>query len=139
MTLILVSCNSEQFGQKFNYPEGKVILNKITVNVQVTDTFDKMIQGLMYRTTLNEFDGMLFDFSNDQALSFWMKNTTIPLDIIFINSTRHIVKIQEADPCISDPCKTYPSELPARYVVEVNKGFCREKGIKEGDKVQIIL
>ena len=91
------------------------------------------MQGLMYRQNLPENAGMLFIFTNEEPRSFWMKNTYISLDIIYINSKKEIVSIQK----YTQPRSTYsiPSEKPAMYVLEVNAGFTDKYGIHPGDKI----
>ncbi|MBC8500389.1 MAG: DUF192 domain-containing protein [Nanoarchaeota archaeon] len=132
--LLLYGCSEKT---KFEYETGEVVLGDITVNVEIADTYDKVMFGLMEREKLGEFEGMLFIFSDEEPRTFWMKNTLIPLDIIFINSDFEIVKIQHAVPCEEDPCELYPSEEPAKFVVEVNEGFSEEHGVDKGMKAEI--
>ena len=91
----------------------------------------------MFREKLNENDGMLFVFDDESYLAFWMKNTLIPLDIIFIDENYGIVDIKNAVPCKEDPCALYKSLKPAKYVLEVNTNFTAKNKIKVGDKVII--
>ena len=103
------------------------------IDIELADTENKRMQGLMYRKTMEEKQGMLFVFSIEEPQSFWMKNTILPLDILFVNIERKIVKVHKnAVPFSLDPC---PSILPALYVVEVNAGFTDKFNIKEGDIV----
>ncbi len=90
--------------------------------------------GLMFRKKLEPYEGMLFDFHQEAPVSFWMKNTLIPLDMIFIaadGTIRHIHA--NATPLSTD---TIPSEFPVRGVLEINGGSARLLGIKAGDKVK---
>ena len=87
------------------------------------------------RESLDENSGMWFLFPDDTPRTFWMKDTLIPLDIIFVNSTHHIVHIATALPCTQDPCPTYPSISPAQYVLEVNANYTTRRGISVGDVV----
>ena len=80
---------------------------------------------------------MLFVFEDSKIRSFWMKNTLIPLDIMFINSDYEIIDIQTMEPCLEDPCKNYISKQPAKYALEVNSGFAEDNEIQIGDKVEI--
>lgn len=106
-------------------------------DVEVADTEIKRTVGLMNRT-LPERSGMLFVFGSEQAVSFWMKNTLIPLDMIFISGDKKIVNIKrDAQPCKTLDCETYKSEGPVKYVLEINGGLADKLGIKEGDKVNI--
>jgi hypothetical protein len=89
----------------------------------------------MYRKDLAKFHGMLFVFPREQQLSFWMKNTPLPLDIIFINSTHTIVNIAtNTQPFSEDPL---PSGFPAQFVLEVNAGFCKQHDIAVGSQVEM--
>lgn len=89
--------------------------------------------GLMNRKEMKENQGMLFIFPDDTMRSFWMRNTLISLDMIFVNSNKEIVTIHKSTKVLSD--QSYPSTKPAKYVVEVVGGFCDKYGIKEGDKI----
>jgi uncharacterized membrane protein (UPF0127 family) len=81
-----------------------------------------------------ESAGMLFIFPQEEVRSFWMKNTYIPLDIIFVDASREIVTIQSnTQPLSTEPV---PSYKPAKYVIEVNAGFTSKHNIKEGDRVE---
>lgn len=135
LAIFLAGCNK---GEKFDYKIYQIEIGGITVNAEVADTPAKSTQGLMYRKHLGEFKGMLFFFPIEQELTFWMKNTLIPLDIIFIDSNNTIVKIHQAEPCKSDPCTKYSSGNPSVYVLEVNKGFAEKYNIEEGYKVTIV-
>ena len=110
---------------------------EILVNAEVVDEFEERMQGLMFREYLDENDGMLFIFEQQEYLSFWMKNTLIPLDMIFISENLEIVDIHHAIPCESDPCRSYTSKDLALYVLEVNEGFTDENNIEIGDKIII--
>ncbi len=108
-----------------------------TVYVEVADTPQSLQRGLMYRTSLDEYKGMLFIFSSDAPQSFWMKNTPLPLDMVFVNSQMAIVDINHnATPYSLD---VFTSKESCRYVVEVNGGFCEEHGIGVGDQMRIFL
>jgi uncharacterized membrane protein (UPF0127 family) len=80
---------------------------------------------------------MLFVFEKEDIYTFWMKNTLIPLDILRINNNKEIVDIQEATPCISKKCETYTPQNEATYVLEINKGLCKKRGINTGQKISI--
>lgn len=92
-------------------------------------------KGLMFRETMPENAGMLFMFSSTQPLSFWMKNTLIPLDIIYITEAGEVVSIVTAQPCKIKNCPSYPSAEPAKYVLELNAGRAEELGLKAGDNI----
>jgi len=109
----------------------------VHVEAEIADSQEERQLGLMNRESLGENNGMLFIFETEQALSFWMKNTLIPLDIIFINEEKEIVDIQTMIPCESDTCPLYNSKEPALYALEVNSGFSESRGVKVGDTIQI--
>jgi hypothetical protein len=101
--------------------------------VEMVATPEERERGLMYRKELPEGRGMLFDFQTDQDVSFWMKNTYIPLDMIFIRSDGRILRIAENTEPLST--KTIPSGGPVRAVLEVIGGTAAKLGIAPGDKV----
>ena len=104
--------------------------------VEIADTFKQRQIGLMNRTELAERSGMLFIFEQTSEQAFWMKNTLIPLDIVFIDENYIIETIaREAQPCKEEHCPLYSSGLPIRYVLELKAGATDKLGIKEGDKV----
>jgi uncharacterized membrane protein (UPF0127 family) len=105
------------------------------LRVEVVTKPADQAQGLMYRRSLGKDSGMLFIFRQEEPQSFWMKNTLIPLDMIFISRDLVIVDIMTMQPCITDPCPDYTSRQPAQYVLEVNAGYCRSRNIIIGDKV----
>lgn len=112
--------------------------NIIAIDAEVADNPASITRGLMYRLELKENEGMLFIFENSTERYFWMKDTFIPLDIIYIDEDLEIISIaRNAQPCISDPCRTYPSNGNARYVIEVRAGFTKEHNIQVGDLVDI--
>lgn len=113
----------------FNNPSGTLI----TIDIQIARTeFDRQL-GLMFRKSMNENQGMLFIFPDNRVRSFWMRNTEIPLDIIFVDSTKTILNIARNTTPYSD--NSYSSTGPAKYVVEVNGGFTDRHNIAPGDKI----
>lgn len=90
-------------------------------------------QGLMWRREMDANQGMLFLMGDEQPRSFWMKNTYIPLDIIFANSDKEIVSIQRNTTPLSED--QVLSEQPAMYVLEVNAGIADKFKLQEGDKL----
>ena len=109
----------------------------VSLSVEVADTPYMQGRGLMFRQKMFLDSGMLFVFQQPQELKFWMKNTLMPLDMIFISEDLRIVNIVEnAKPC-ANICEIYSSLLPAKYTVETNAGFVRMNGIKVGDSVVI--
>ena len=92
--------------------------------------------GLMDRTAMEADHGMLFVFQDDAPRAFWMKNTKIPLDMLFFDGNNKLVSIQhDVQPCVSDPCPPYSSGAPARYVLELNGGQAEKLGVTSGDEL----
>lgn len=102
-------------------------------SVEVADNDAERAKGLMYRKELAEGRGMLFDFHRDQEVSFWMQNTYIPLDMIFIRGDGRILRIEENTEPLST--RLIPSRGPVRAVLEVTGGTARKLGIAPGDRV----
>ena len=127
MCFILVSCASAP----------SVIVGDTKVYVEVPETPAEMARGLMHRENLGENAGMIFVFDKEAKHSFWMKNTLIPLDMIFINAENKIVDILTAVPCKQDPCENYTPKENALYVLEVNKGFSEKHNLQIGEEVKL--
>ncbi|RPI68080.1 MAG: DUF192 domain-containing protein, partial [Ignavibacteriales bacterium] len=105
----------------------------VKIDIELADTeYDRQL-GLMKRKSMKENQGMLFIFPNEEQRSFWMRNTFISLDMIFVNSSKEIVTIHKNTRTLSE--QSYPSTAPAIYVVEVIAGFTDKHNIKEGDKI----
>lgn len=107
----------------------------VKINIEIADDNDERAMGLMFRERLDENSGMLFTFDDEENRTFWMKNTLIPLDMIFIDENLEIVDIKNALPCKFEPCALYKSVQPSKYVLEVNANFSASKGINIGDKM----
>jgi uncharacterized protein len=104
------------------------------IDVEIADDPYKWERGLMYRHSMPEAAGMLFIFRRPQLLSFWMRNTYIPLDIIFVDGSMRIVTIYKDTQPLSE--KQLFSNVAVKYAVEVNAGFCNRYGIKKGDYIR---
>ncbi len=100
-------------------------------NVEVVDTPESRAQGLMFRTELADDAGMLFDFKEEREVSFWMQNTLIPLDMIFVG-TDGIIDTIHVNARPQDPT-SIPSEVPVQFVLEIPGGRSVEIGLKPGD------
>ena len=103
------------------------------IEVAVADDNEERNTGLMDVNELPSDKGMLFIFPNEQMRSFWMANTPLSLDIIFVNAEYQIVRIHQSTKPFTN--KSLPSEKPSKYVVEVNGGFCLSHDIQEGDRI----
>lgn len=109
----------------------------LTVKVEVADDAKEQEKGLMNRTTMDADAGMLFVFKSPQMLRFWMKDTKIPLDILFFDEAGDFVSFAAMQPCIADPCPVYKSAALSIYALEVNKGYRDEHAIGVGWKIDV--
>ncbi len=103
------------------------------LEIEVVDNDADRQKGLMFRKSMLEHRGMLFIFEVQQPQSFWMKNTLMPLDIIYVNDKKTVVSIQKRTTPLSE--KGLPSFQPALYVVETIAGYSDKYGIREGVKI----
>ncbi len=109
-----------------------------TIFVEVAATEAERARGLMNRTYIPPDQGMLFIFQDEDVRSFWMWQTLIPLDMIFVSADKKIVYIRDnVQPCYTNDCPSYNSLYPAKYVVEVNGGFCKQNQVYEGQYIEI--
>ena len=122
--------------QKVSYVS--VCISENCFESELATTSAQIEKGLMHRSFLPENKGMLFVFAKEGIYSFWMKNTLIPLDIIWINDSKKIVFIeQNTKPCKSLVCQSYNPGVKARYVLEINAGLAEKYRLKIDDLVQI--
>jgi uncharacterized membrane protein (UPF0127 family) len=142
LVLLLVACSNPappvtetvattapaQGGPRVVFPDG------FNVHVEIATDEETRAQGLMYRDQLRPGTGMLFFFPEEGEYAFWMKNTLIALDMIFIDANRKIVRIHhDVPPCKVDDCPSYPANAKSQYVLEVAGGVARQHGLREGD------
>jgi uncharacterized membrane protein (UPF0127 family) len=131
------TADSEILEKTVNIYQGENII--VRVAVEVADTPEKRERGLMLREKLGQKEGMLFVFPHEGLKIFWMKNTLIPLDIIFVSSNFKVASyVKDAPPCKINPCETYSSKYPARYALEVNAGFIDLYKITHDSKIEIV-
>lgn len=114
----------------------KVCYKNDCIDVEVAMSRQAHQVGLQRRDSLEEDRGMLFIFPNEGMHRFWMKETRIPLDIIWINSYREVVFImRHVPPCLENPCTVYKSNDNAQYVLEINAGRSEKMGFIPGDRL----
>jgi uncharacterized membrane protein (UPF0127 family) len=106
--------------------------------VEVADDDAERARGLMFRDALAADHGMLFVHDFDEPQAYWMKNTKIPLDILYFDARRRLVSAQKGvPPCTAgDRCPPYPSEGAVRYVLELNAGTAEAMGVEPGDELE---
>ena len=118
-------------GPRVIFPDGFV------VSVEIVADPESRAQGLMYRDHLGDGNGMLFIFPESGEYPFWMKNTRIPLDMIWIDANRRIAHVKhDVPPCRIADCPSYPPNAIALYVLEVDGGVARQHGLKAGDALR---
>jgi len=114
----------------------------VIIQAEIADTMKKRAEGLMYREHLAKDRGMLFTFDQAQAWTFWMKNTKIPLDIIWMNEKKQIIHIARNVPICTrtdDGCPQYQPNDPAMYVLEIGGGEAERLKLEKGSKLQFRL
>ncbi len=127
LTLILHSCSKPS-----SITNNEIEINGKSIHVEVVFTQKERMLGLMFREKLDKDHGMLFIYPQEQYLSFWMKNTKIPLSIAFINSDGEITQIETMSPySLID----HVSKDKGRYALEMEEGWFKKNGIKVGSKV----
>ncbi|HEX8620295.1 MAG TPA: DUF192 domain-containing protein [Thermoanaerobaculia bacterium] len=118
-------------GPRVIFPDGFV------VSVEIAADDELRAQGLMYRDQLRPGTGMLFLFNEDDEHAFWMKNTLIPLDMVWIDASQRVAAVKyNVPPCKIANCPSYPPGVPSRYVLEVAGGVAQQHGIKAGDQLR---
>ncbi|OPY05917.1 MAG: hypothetical protein A4E67_01722 [Syntrophaceae bacterium PtaB.Bin038] len=113
----------------------KILVGDTPLWVEVADTLEKQERGLMFRRSLPDNEGMLFIYKEPIEMSFWMRNTFLPLDIAFIGADGRILNIHQARPL--DDSVLYRSAGAAKYVIETNQGWFSRHGIGPGDRVTL--
>ena len=132
--LMLATCTACASG------DSSVELGGKSFAVEIADTREKQALGLMFRDEMPADQGMLFIFPNEAPRSFWMKNTRIPLDIMYFDKELKLVSISaDTPPCRVSRCPSYPSKAPAKYVLELNAGTAMELGVELGDRLKVDL
>ena len=115
-----------------------VELNGRRFIVEVADDAEERARGLMFRDSLPREHGMLFVFERAEPQAFWMRNTRIPLDILYFDAQRRLVSVAAGvPPCTTPQCPSYPSDGPARFTLELNAGLARELRAARGDELLI--
>ena len=126
----LSACSSQA-----NSPSEQICFADGCIYIEIVQTPEERRKGLQARKYLSKGNGMLFIFSESKKYSFWMKDTFIPLDIIWIDRNKRIVTIMsDVLPCEIEQCAVYAPDNDALYVLEVNAGVAIELGLKGGDQ-----
>lgn len=113
----------------------KVCIENKCFTVEIARTSEEQQKGLMNRETMDLNQGMVFVFSKSDIHNFWMKNTLIPLDMIWVDDQNQVVRVVTAQPCTQDPCKIYKPATLAKYVIEINAWVAEKYEIREWSMV----
>jgi uncharacterized membrane protein (UPF0127 family) len=132
--LLLTFCLPDLWAQEGKKSLLPLTIKGKTIKVEVARTEREQEKGLMFRERLGKDEGMLFVYGEEETLSFWMKNTRIPLSIAFIDKKGKIVDIQDMEPF---SLQTHASSSPAKYALETNQGWFKRNGIHVGDSVNL--
>ncbi|MEB3179053.1 MAG: DUF192 domain-containing protein [Nostocaceae cyanobacterium] len=128
---------TQNLGQMLPITARAVLPNRTKVDLEVARTPEQQAMGLMYRESLPDKRGMLFEFPSPQPVSFWMKNTLIPLDMVFLRAgVVQFIQVS-APPCTADPCPSYGPSTQIDQVIELGGGRAAQLGLKVGDRIQI--
>jgi uncharacterized membrane protein (UPF0127 family) len=108
-------------------------------NLQVARTSESQARGLMGQTSLPQDGGMAFMFDEQTRAAFWMKDTLIPLSILFWQGDGRIIDILDMQPCRADPCPVYRASAPYVGAIEMNRGAFERLGVEVGDTLEYRL
>jgi len=142
LLMFFLSANSYAAEQYKKFGQGKLVFveRNLTIDVEVATTKMQRTTGLMFREQLGINSGMLFDFEQEAIQRVWMRNTLIPLDVIFISEKGVVVSIlKNRLPCTKEPCVIYESIKKARYMLEINAGMTVRSKVDVGQEVLFLL
>jgi uncharacterized membrane protein (UPF0127 family) len=110
-----------------------------TYSLEVARTPDEQAQGLMFRESLPERTGMLFPFTDKGVHQFWMKNTMIPLDMVWMDPEGKVIFVSaNTPPCKADPCPSYGPDSPAASVLEIAGGMAKKENVTVGSSLKFL-
>ena len=133
LILALVSCSNEP--PRLKLEKARLRVKGKAINAELAREPEEQARGLMYRRSLGENEGMLFVYDAPRMVSFWMKNTRIPLSIAFMDGSGRIVHIEQMQPY--DCVTPHPSPQPVQYALEMNQGWFEKSGVGVGDIIEI--
>lgn len=130
ISILLSSCKPQN--------KDSVCFKNSCFNVDLAVTSEEHSKGLMFRNSLELDQGMLFIFESEDMHSFWMKNTLIPLDIIWINSKMEVVHVsKDVQPCTTVQCSAINPKVPSKYVLEINAGLSDKLNMTINDTIKL--
>jgi uncharacterized protein len=142
LVLVAVACGSAEEASVPNASHALSIRTDdgiVSLDVQVADTPAERRTGLMGRESLSPYDGMVFLWEEPVVITFWMKDTLIPLSIAFWDEGGRIISLLDMDPCTQDPCPTYGPNRSFVGAVEVARGAFERHGVVLGDTVELTV
>lgn len=134
--LIVVWIFISLFGVSFaaaKFDRGRLIINGVEYSIEIAKTSRQRSQGLMFRESLDIRQGMLFVYPQSGNYRIWMKNTLIPLSVIWLDENETVIEVKILPPCKLDPCQSYGVSKPAKYIIELSSEVM---GVKMGDIIR---
>ncbi len=136
----LTSCANGAIGTPASNANSQVCFGKQCYVVEVVQKKEEIVRGLQFRRSLAPNAGMLFVFAKESFYSFWMKDTLIPLDMIWLDRGQKVVHLErQVLPCQEDPCPTYQPGAAALYVLEINAGEASRIGLTIGQRADFMI
>lgn len=137
LVALIIIFNGSRVGEK-DLEISEVCFEESCFIVEVADDSVERARGLMDRDNLCSDCGMLFVYEEEGDYKFWMKNTLIPLDIIWLDSKLEVIHIANAVPCVTSECELYGPDEDSLYVLEVGSGRSAEIGLEVGDSLELV-
>jgi uncharacterized protein len=134
LSTFAAGCQDQPTSRPTTLPTVEMTIGEDDFVLEVADSDRERQKGLMFRESMPQDQGMLFVFEVEEELSFWMRNTLIPLDIVYVNSMGKIVSVKQMKPLDETGVK---SDGPAKYAIELNLGTAKRIGIKAGDMLKL--
>jgi uncharacterized membrane protein (UPF0127 family) len=131
--LIFLSLGRVAFA--FEFDRVSLIINGVDYSIEVAKTSMQRSQGLMFRTNLGIQEGMLFVYPQPGNYRIWMKNTLIPLSVIWLDENQTVIGVKTLAPCDRDPCPSYGVSDPAKYIIELSSDV---RDIEKGDRIEVV-
>lgn len=139
LVALIIIFNGNRAEEEIEFRISEVCFEDNCFQVEIADTKEERAEGLMFREELCSDCGMLFVYPEEGNYKFWMKNTLIPLDIIWLDQNLEVIHIAEAVPCVTDECELYgPESEDSLYILEINSGVSEQIGLEEGVELELV-
>ena len=129
---IFISLSGGSFAAA-TFDRSRLVINGVEYSIEVAKTSRQRSQGLMFRESLDIREGMLFVYPQSGNHRIWMKNTLIPLSVIWLDDNETVIEVRILPPCKFDPCPSYGVSRPAKYIIELSSEVM---GVKSGDIIK---